>query len=432
MLKYGWSRNRIIIGLLALTSVSLVGILPAWATSESTLWTFAGSKTDGYEPFASLLRDKAGNLYGTTIHGGAYLGPGTLGDGTVFKLTPPVTTGGTWTEALLWSFGNGGLRGDGTSPTGSVIMDGNGNLYGTTGDGGPTPSGHPGSGTVFELLPPAVSGGNWTEAILHTFTGGRDGDTPVAGLTMDKRGNLYGTASAGGVYKFGTVFELSPPATAGGAWAKRTLWSFGNGTDGSQPSGTLLRDTAGNLYGTTAGGGTYGEGTVFELIKPTTAGGDWTESILWDFGNSTDAAGPTGSLAIDKIGNLYGTTVNGGSLGKGAGVELSPPAVSGGTWTEAVLWDFGNGSDGENPAGGVTIDSHGNLYGPTYNNGTLTGGTVFELQPPASSGGSWTESVLWTFDASLQGGVILDPQGHLYGTTSSGSGTVFELTNIGG
>ena len=125
MFKHHLSGKRITAVLLALTSLSLVGTLPAWATSESTLWTFAGSKTDGYEPLASLLRDKAGNLYGTTMHGGAYLGPSTLGDGTVFKLTPPVTTGATWTESLLWSFGNGGLRGDGTSPTGSVIMDDN-------------------------------------------------------------------------------------------------------------------------------------------------------------------------------------------------------------------------------------------------------------------------------------------------------------------
>jgi hypothetical protein len=403
MFKHDQSRKGIITGLLALTSLALVGSLPAWATTETTLWTFTGAKTDGYEPVASLLRDKAGNLYGTTINGGSYLGPSTYGDGTVFKVTPPATAGGVWTESLLWSFGNGGLRGDGTSPFGSLIMDGNGNLYGTTLEGGPTSSGHPGSGTVFELSPPAVSGGNWTEAILHTFTGGRDGDAPWAGLTMDKKGNLYGTASGGGAYESGSVggivFELSPPATAGGAWTKKTLWSFGNGTDGSSPQSSLLRDAAGNLYGATTLGGTFGTGTAFELIKPTAAGGSWTESVLWNFGNGTDGVNPYGALVMDKSGNLYGASANGGS-------------------------------DGENPEGGVTIDSHGNLYGPTYNNGTLTGGTVFKLHPPGSNGGSWTESVLWTFDASLQGGVILDPQGHLYGTTDSGSGSVFELTSI--
>ena len=132
---------------------------------------------------------------------------------------------------------------------------------------------------------------------------------------------------------------------------------------------------------------------------------------------------------MDKNGNLYGTTVEGGSFSKGIGFELSPSAVSGGTWNETILWDFGNGSDGINPEGGLVIDPHGNLYGTTLNNGTLIGGTVFELRPPVISGGPWTESVLWTFSgSSLEGGVILDPQGHLYGTTV---GTVFELTNLG-
>lgn len=435
MFKHGLSRKRITQVLLALTSLGLVSsLLPALATTEITLWTFTGGKNDGEFPAASLLRDKAGNLYGATLEGGASVGPGNIhGDGTVFKVTPPATAGGAWTESLLWSFGVGGSSSDGTSPMGNLIMDGNGNLYGTTVGGGPTSKGLAGLGTVFELLPPGVAGGNWTEAILHTFTGGRDGSGPLTGLTIDKKGDLYGTTPAGGAYQSGSsggiVFELSPPATAGGAWTKKTLWNFGAGTDGAAPSSSLLRDAVGNLYGTTDGGGIYGGGIVFELIKPTTAGGSWTESILWNFGNGTDGGRPHGTLVMDKNGNLYGTASEGGSFLGGTAFELSPPTVSGGDWNETILWDFGNGSDGVGPDAGMIMDPRGILYGTTESNPTLTAGTVFKLRPPAVSGGAWTESILESLPSPVLAGVIMDPQGHLYGVTY---GTVYELTNIGG
>jgi uncharacterized repeat protein (TIGR03803 family) len=394
------------------------------AAQEKVLHSFSSS-TDGFEPFAGLIFDAAGNLYGTTSAGGA------SDLGTVFELTP--SAGGTWTEKLLWSFGNGT---DGREPEAGLIFDAAGNLYGTTDDGGTS-----NSGTVFELTPTA--GGGWTEQVLHSFNyNGTDGNGPFAGLVFDAAGNLYGTTTRGGsdqscTYGCGTVFELTP--TAGGTWTEKVLHNFSNdGTDGNYPEAGLTFDTAGNLYGTTASGGSEscfgGCGTVFELTPA--AGGTWTERVLHTFGGA-DGDEPRAGLVFDASGNLYGTTFQGGTYDLGTVFELTPAA--GGTWTEKVLHSFGNGTDGANPTASLIFGASGNLYGTTEDGGTSTAGTVFELTPAA--GGTWTEQVLHNFnDNRTDGwqpyaGLILDAAGNLYGTTYYGgthneSGTVFEISPI--
>ena len=197
-------------------------------------------------------------------------------------------------------------------------MDTGGNFYGTTTRGGAYPTvdanGVPLGGTVFELTPPSISGGLWTESILWSFANGMDGNDPRGGLMMDANRNLYGTTTGGGTNGgAGTVFELSP--AGGGGWTESVLWNFGNGSDGAEPWDTLVMDTGGDLYGTTDTGGThevgttFAAGTVFELTPPSTIGGNWTESILWNFGDQAlDGRQPYAGLILDTTGNLYGTT----------------------------------------------------------------------------------------------------------------------------
>ena len=269
---------------------------------------------------------------------------------------------------------------------------------------------------------------------IHDFTGGQDGAFPYAGLTMDKAGNLYGTANKGGI-GYGTVYKLTHK---GSGWTLTPLYSFlssGNG-DGIYPEARVTFGPNGTLYGTTVGGGTYLEGTVFNLKPParacTTALCPWTETVLYSFQQGTDGHNPWfGDLIFDKAGNIYGTTVYGGEFGYGTVYELM---LSGGTWTESVLYNFSGGSDGGNPYAGLTFDTAGNLYGTTEAGGSSNLGTVFQLSP---SGSGWAERVLYNFQGGTDGGnpytglIFDDLSGNLYGDTYAG-GTVFELTLSGG
>ncbi len=283
------------------------------------------------------------------------------------------------------------------------------NRRGTTNEGGTYYS-----GTVFELTPEAS--GNWTEKVL-----GHVGRSPSptgfvdenGALISDAAGNLYGTTEYGGTYGCGVAFELTPES--GGSWTEKVLHSFGDSTDGISPSQAgLIFDAAGNLYGTTSNK----QGTVFELT-PTKDGG-WTEKILHSF-NGTDGGFPFAGLTIDAAGNLYGTTYEGGTYNSGTVFELTP--TKGGGWTEKVLHSFGNGADGAVPYAGLTIDAAGNLYGTTLAGGIHHVGTVFELTPTKGEG--WTEKVLHSFGNGADGafpraGLIFDSAGNLYGTTSQG------------
>lgn len=422
----------------------------AAAQAERVLHNFNVTGTDGNLPRGGLIFDSAGNLYGTTTEGGT--GEGGTGVcskispyscGTVFELKPKV---GGWAEKILHNFH--GI--DGWLPIGSLVMDSAGNLYGATQQGGTggckggDGDNRIGCGTVFELSP--ATDGNWTETVLHSFDNdGTDAFYPHAGLVIDSAGNLYGTAYSGGSNDDGAVYELSP--AGGGEWTESVLHSFNfPAGDGANPTAGVILDAAGNLYGTTAGGGAYSEGMVFELTPST--GGSWTEIALHSFIYSYtiyDGFGPYGGLTLDAAGNLYGTTVNGidnGNMTGGTVYELSPAA--GGTWNETILYYFAD-ADGSAPQASLILDSAGNLYGTAFNGGTgNVDGTVFELSPQA--GGGWIPRLLYDFGKNSggdgenpQSNLILDSAGNLYGTTvfggptracgseTYGCGTVFEI-----
>jgi uncharacterized repeat protein (TIGR03803 family) len=405
-----------VFGLLVVAVISLSAYRQAFCASESLLWSF-GDIPDGASPSSydgALIMDTNGNLYGTTLIGGAYAA------GAIFKLTPDGN------ESVLWSFGNGI---DGQYPYAGVITDASGHLYGTTYAGGTA-----GAGTVFELIPPSTTGGTWTESILWSFGNGTDGAGPFAGLIMDASGSLYGTTNAGGADSEGTVFKLTPPAVGGGNWSESVLWSF-YGSVSLSPVGGVILGANGNLYGTTWTGG----GTVFQLTPPAAGGGNWSGSILWTFGHGTDGSYPYGvDLIIDQQGNLYGTTGSGGDFGLGTAFELTPPSTTGGSWSESILWSFGSGIDGQVPFAGLIMDTNGSLYGTTNLGGAYAGGMVFKLSPPSAAGGKWSEAVLWSFASGTDdgqepsGGLIMDPNSNLYGTTLGGGtflgGTAFEIT----
>jgi uncharacterized repeat protein (TIGR03803 family) len=344
-----------------------------------------------------------------------------------------------------------GSAASGSFPVGNLVADAAGNFYGVTSQSADT-SGFcydTGCGAIFKLYPTAAGG--WAAANLHTFTGGLDGDSPQGGLVMDAAGNLYGTTSLGGVDSLGDVFELTP--TSSGGWKYSVIYNFGYPITegGEEPEGTMVVDSAGNLYGSTVGGGAEGYGTIFELSP--SSSGTWTETILYSFLESS-GRGPEGALIFDSAGNLYGTTYNGGDLACGYGIgcgtvfELSPNGSGG--WSESVLHSFTGGfGEGKYPAyAGVIFDSAGNLYGTTSGGGHNSEcdggcGTVYKLSPNGSGG--WTETVIHSFTGSDgtpgAGGawpvysLTADASGNLYGNTylggTAGEGVVFKMTPSG-
>ncbi|MGB8885888.1 MAG: choice-of-anchor tandem repeat GloVer-containing protein [Candidatus Korobacteraceae bacterium] len=339
--------------------------------TETVLHSFNQNGSDGAYPYAGLAFDAAGNLYGTTSNGGIHACDGIIFNcGTVFELSP--RQGGGWTETVLHSFNS---PGDGYYPYAGLTFDSHGNLYGTTSQGGIH-----GFGTVFELTP--RQGGGWTETVLHSFGNNQDGWYPDAGLIVDGAGNLYGTTSQGGIHSLGAVFELMP--NGGGGWMERVLHSFGNGTDGANPAASLVLDSQGNLYVTTLAGGihtcvNYNCGTVLELSPQ--QGGGWTERVLHSFNqNGSDGANPVAGLIFDAAGNLYGTALDGGiHTYYGTVFEFSPEQD--GNWTERILHSFGNGTDGTQPHAGMIFDTAGHLYGTTTGGGIHNGGTAFQITP---------------------------------------------------
>jgi uncharacterized repeat protein (TIGR03803 family) len=396
--------------------------------TESLIHSFS-DVNDGANPLSPLTFDANGNLFGTTTYGGN-------GGGTVFKLT---SKGGKWKFDRLYSFKIYNFkRGetDGQYPTGGLVADGAGNLYGAT-----TAGGSADGGTVFKVT--RKSGGGWKESILHNFCSqGYDGCYPYAGLIIDPAGNLYGTTVAGGAYGGGTVFRVDQ---TGG---ETVLYSFQRQSDINYPYGPLLFDAAGNLYGVALQGGAtsqqcpQGCGGVFQL---TPSGNRWIENVLQLFTGGNDGAFPSGNLVLDGLGNLYGTTQEGGSsvcqFGCGTVFELTS---SNGVWTESLIYTFQGGNDGVSPFSGLASDTSGNMYGTTYSGGGANNcggngfqgcGSIFELSP--KTGGGWNESVLYGFADGKDGGmpfagVILDSIGNIYGTAGYGgvpnAGVVFELT----
>ena len=353
-------------------------------------------------------------------------------------------------EKVIYNFQfNNGIKLDGTQPLNGLIADAAGNLYGTTSGGGISTTCP--CGTVFEVSPPASPGGAWTETLLHSFSGGAtEGANPFGALTFDSAGNLYGTTIAGGPNNFGTVFELSPPATAGGDWTETVLYFFPkNGHQGIGPGARVAFDRAGNLFGTAGLGGSGSNcrsggdqncGVVFELTPPTTSGGAWTQKVVYTFGIVDDDEFSPDNLVFDHAGALYGTSYT--SEG-GAVFQL---VRDHGIWSKNILYSFGPGSDVGGPDA-LTFDSSGNLFavagygGDTVDCPSGCGG-VFELSPPAVAGDPWVETTLYTFTGGKDGAnplgkLAADKAGNLYGTTrvaglknkiTHDNGTVFELS----
>jgi uncharacterized repeat protein (TIGR03803 family) len=357
------------------------------AHGSNTITTLAAfNGTNGQNPQGTLIMDASGNLYGTTYGGGASK------DGTVFELAK-----GSSTITTLASFSGS----NGQNPAGGLVMDGSGNLYGTAYGGGAS-----GDGTVFEVV-----AGSGKVTTLGSFNG-TNGSNPQDGLVLDASGNLYGTAYGGGASGDGTVFEVV--ANSGAITA---LASF-NSTNGSNPYSSLVLDSSGNLYGTAYGGGASSDGTVFEVVA-----GSGTITALASF-NYTDGADPLGGLVMDGNGNLYGTTSFGGGgssegtvfeVAKGSGqiTMLAPMIYPGGVYPEA----------------GVILDASGNLYGTTLYGGVGYGGTVYKLAKGATQ--TTTLASFSTNGADPFGGMVIDSKGNLYGTTAYGgasdSGTIFEI-----
>jgi len=339
--------------------------------TRTVLHSFNGK--DGFNPFAGVILDPAGNLYGTTWIGGRSKSPCDSNCGVVFKLSPGAN--GNWTETVLHYF-NGA---DGANPYAGLIFDAAGNLYGTTWMGGTKSCG---CGTVFKLS--LGANGKWTETVLHSFNG-KDGANPYAGVIFDAAGNLYGTTFSTTDGE-STVFKLTQDAK--GKWTHTVLHTF-NGKDGAYLYAGVVFDAEENLYGATDGGGAYSDGTVFKLAPG--ANGKWTETVLHDF-NRMDGANPDAGVVFDAVGNLYGTTFGGGKSNScvncGTVFKLSPGAN--GKWTETVLHSF-NGRDGQGPLfSNLIFDTAGNLYGTTVYGGNLSActgidgngcGVVFEITP---------------------------------------------------
>jgi len=406
--------------------------LPVHPDGENVLYTFQGG-SDGALPYAGLVADSSGVLYGTSLHGGSPSG----GLGTVYKLTP---TGSGYLESVIWTFS--GYPSDGQYPYGGLVVDKHGALYGTTYQGGST-----GSGMVFKLTP---SGSSYSESVLYNFQGGNlDGSGPYAGLYMDARGALFGTTVHGGGPSggYGTVFKLTP---TGSGYLESVIYAFQGYDDGANPWAGLTGDAQGALYGTTSGGGSVQSyGSVFKLTPG--SGSSYNKNILFNFpypgGNH-----PFGGLVLDAGGALYGTATQGGTYNAGMVFKLTPGGPS---YTEQTLYTFDGCEfsspkcDGAQPEANVYLDPNCTVYGTTQYGGPAGVGTVFKLTPSVklanrgctgasnvyAHGYSYTESVLYAFQGGSDGknpnSTLIEYAGLLYGTSFFGGsyndGTVFTL-----
>jgi uncharacterized repeat protein (TIGR03803 family) len=452
---------------LLLLAVFALGSVAKASWKEKVLYSFQGG-TDGSTPAGGVVFDAAGNLYGATEQGGGSDCKPTGYCGTVFRLKPPAQKGGAWTETVLHVFvGVTSTEHDGADPGGGLVIDAAGNLYGTTAYGG---SGNcvlvgiqGGCGTVFELEPPKTKGGAWAYKILYSLQGDKDGHFPWGDLVFDGAGNLYGATQFGGGYGScdspfyqycGTVFEMSPPKIKGGKWTEKVLHSFAGiaagkqSGDGANPNGGLVFNSKGAIYGTTETGGLAsgqcgagGCGTVFMLEPPRVEGGAWTEKVLDRFSLvNSGAAEPIAGVRFDRGGSLYGTTLGGGNSGSGTIFQLAPG--SDGRWVERVLYRFRDGDDGGHPQSSLALDSKGDLYGTASGGGAVGNGTLFRLR---AIGDSWAFATVYEYKISPDGayptgGLIFDRAGNLYGTTRYGGsgqacgnyhcGTVFEVQPV--
>ena len=386
----------------AVIIAALVLAVPQKAQAQglNVLHTFTGG--DGGEPYTGLTADQAGGFYGATYGGGAF------GQGVVFRLAH---SDSGWAESLLYTFRGGADGGQVMSRVGL----GPGGVYGTTPTGGSA-----GYGTVFVLKPPLsicrAIVCSWTKTVLYNFSGGSDGSHPTGDLLFDNAGNIYGVTSDGGAFGKGVVYKLT---RSGNSWAQTVLWTFTGGADGAAPFSGPTFDNNGNLFGTAIFGGN-GWGVVYELSS---SGSGWTQKTLHAF--TYEDPNPFGGIAIDSTGHLFGFT--GANTNSGTAYELSP---SDGGWVFTLMHTFDPAYEG--PFDTPTLDGKGNVYGTSAFAGGS--GEVFKLSPAVNG---WTFSTLYDFTGGgdglfIVGGVVLDGNGNLYGTSAAGGtrffGTVWELT----
>jgi hypothetical protein len=442
------------------TAVTLVSA-QAGAGTLTTIYTFTGGADGGY-PAAGLISGPDGSFFGTTSS--SPTGPLVGNGGTVFQLFPPAQGLTAWTLQTLYT---AATTSDGTNPTGGLVSDAAGNLYGAMSHGGifngvcAFDGIDFGCGTLFKLNHAAGSPTAYTYQLLYTFSGGADGEAS-GGLVTGPGGVLYGLTEPYPVIypnvtcntaPCGSAYALTPPTEGQTSWTKTTLYSFAGGVDGSFPTGTLLMGKGGVLYGTTISGGLTtsprcrpaGCGTVFSLTPPSGNNTSWTKTTLWIFSDH-DGAVPNGSLVADASGNLFGLTNSGGdrhadcvpALGCGAAYELSPGPTPSSPWTFTSIFLVRDGAHGAEPTAGVTLGSGGQLYLTTSGTETTSFGTVNALYPPAKGRTVWRDDKLFGFDNDANSALPLDTllfvKGTLYGTAfgdyigPAPYGTIFSIT----
>ncbi len=380
--------------------------------------------SDGAGPRGDFVMDGAGALYGAVYYGGQN------NQGLIYRLTPPAAGATQWTEHPLYVFSGGD---DGQYALGDLTFGDGGALYGATALGGTA-----GAGVVYKLTPPLAGDGQWTQTVLYNFTGGDDGAGPRGGLVVDAGGAVYGVTNVGGSSNNGVAFKLTPPPAGGTQWTETVLHTFTGDGDGASPFAGLVADSKGALYGTTNSGGVSGLGAVFKLTPPAAGETRWTESVIYRFKGGADGGYPTARLILDEKGALYGTTNRGGTADNGAAFKLTPPAAGETEWTKTTLYRFKGGDDGNNPLAGLSFGRDGALYGTTAGSWL---GTAYKLMPPAAGDGQWTQTVLHHFNARPDGanpyaGLVVGKNGALYGATEVGgaedSGMAFELRDGAG
>ena len=390
------------------------------------------SGDDASTPYAGLVRDPSGKLYGTSYGGGA------AGAGAVYELSPPAPGQTAWTETIIHSFAMPGAT-DGANPVSALIAGADGVLYGTTSSGGGP--GNAGGGTVFALTRPGFGGTQWDATILAAFPLVHGvSSAPVGRLLQDRNGAIFGTTMAGGT-GLGSVFKLTPPVTGRGPWTNVTLHDFsGQALDGEAPLSGLAADASGAIYGTTEDtSGRNGSGTVYRLTPPASGQGAWSEQVLFNFpANGMYGARPNGDLVIGQDGKLYGTAVTGGGKGGGDVFRLTRPGNGNAPWSCAVLYNFTGHFGDAGPEGGIIFGPGDTLIGTTGDALKHQQGTVFQLFPGTDAHQSWTEQILARFPALPRGGglfpvgdLVAVDDGAFMGVTElggeAGAGTVFSV-----